>query len=112
MRAPKYIAAFVCLLLAFTLFQGWMWPARPEPGWQPSWWQSETWATFGVLLAMPTLIPNLLVQIIGFVNIVTGGLALAVGFITEFVSVYALVYFLTRFLFRRIYDFRVHKTVA
>ena len=89
-----------------------MWPARPEPGWQPSWWQSKTWATFGFIFAMPAMIPTLLVEEIGFVNIATGGLALVVGFIMEFVSVYALVYFPTRFVFRRIYDFRAHKTVV
>jgi hypothetical protein len=117
MRAPKYIAVFTCVLLAFTLLQGFMWPARPEPGWHPSWWQLKTWAAFGEHFGVIAMIPMLLAQEIGlqdirFVNIVTGALAYTIGFFMEFVSVYALVYFPTRFLFRRTNDFRTHKTVG
>jgi len=111
-RAPKYIAAFSCLLLGFTLFQGMMWPARPEPGWQPSWWQSGPWAEIGVILALPAMIPMLFAQELGCANIVIGWLAFAVGFLAEFVSLYALVYFPMRFLFRRVYDFGTPKTVG
>jgi hypothetical protein len=87
MRVPKFIAAFVCLLLAFTLFQDWMWPSRPEPGWHPSWWQSHTWADFGSLLSMPAfmldLFPTMIFQTLGVTNAVAKWLVIAFGYLLK-----------------------------
>jgi hypothetical protein len=112
MRAPKFIASFVCLLLAFALFQSWMWPWWPEPGWHPSWWQSQTWANLGFPLSIPAMIPVAILDRLGATN---GGLelaAVAFGYVCEMGLTYILVYFPTRFLFRRLYDLRAHKAVA
>src|ERR1700677_1817172 len=104
MRAPKYIAAFVCLLLAFTLFQSWMWPGRPPPGWQPSWWQSHTWADIGMQLSMPAMIRALILALLGTTSAALAWVAVASGFIIEIGLAYVLVYFSTRYLFRRYYE--------
>ena len=113
MRAPKYIAAFVCLLLAFTLLQSWMWPGRPEPGWQPSWWQSHTWADIGMPLSMPAMIPALILASLGAPNsAVLAWVAVAFGFIIEIGLTYVSVYFPTRYLFRRYYETRANRAVA
>jgi hypothetical protein len=110
MKAPRFIAAFVCLLLAFTLFQSWMWHWRPEPGWQPSWWQSHTLAAIGAPLSMPAMIPALILQSFGVTNTVAGQSAIAFGFIIEIALTYFLVYFIARFLLKR--RFRADKTVV
>jgi hypothetical protein len=102
MKAPRYIAAFVCLFVAFAMLQNFMWHWRPEPGWQPSWWQSRALATFGFLTSMPAVLPLVILMDIGFTNIVIGWLAIAFGVIAEFVLIYVVVYFPTRYLFRRI----------
>jgi hypothetical protein len=112
MRAPKLIAVFVCLLLAFTLLQGWMWPDRPEPGWHPSWWQSHTWATVGFALSMPAMFPALILSGLGATGVVLGWAAIAFGFILEIGLTYVLVYFPTRYLFRRLYEIRAHRALA
>jgi hypothetical protein len=113
MRAPKFIAAFVCLLLAFTLFQYLMWPGRPEPGWQPSWWQSHTWADIGMPLFMPAGIPVLILARLGAPDsAVLAWVAIGFGFIIEIGLTYVLVYFPTRYLFRRYYETRAHRAVA
>lgn len=112
MRAPKYIAAFVCLLLAITLFQFFMWPGQPAPGWQPSWWQSRTWADIGMPLFMPAGIPALILAFLGTKSVVLAWVAIASGFIIEIGLTYLFVYFLTRYLFRRYYEIRTHRPVA
>ena len=89
-----------------------MWHRRPEPGWQPSWWQSHTWASIGFFLAMPALVPAAILEEMGATNAVLVWLAIAFGFIAEFVVVYCLVYFATRYLFRILYGVRPVKTVA
>jgi hypothetical protein len=112
MRAPKFIAAFVCLLLAFTIFQNWMWPGRPEPGWQPSWWQSHTWAEIGMPLSMPAMIPVLILANLGATSAVLAWVAVAFGFIIEIGLTYVLVYFPTRYLFRRRFAYAKQKSEA
>jgi hypothetical protein len=112
MRAPKFIAAFVCLLLAFTLLQGWMWHDRPEPGWHPSWWQSHTWASVGFILSLPAMMPAVIVGDMGATNAILGWLTITFGFILEIGLTYVLVYFPTRYLFKRCYESRAYRAVA
>jgi hypothetical protein len=104
MRAPKYIAAFTCLILVFLMFQGHMWHWRPEPGWQPRWWQSHTLAMLGVAVCLPAMIPALILSNLGAWSAVLAWAAFASGFIIEFGLTYVLVYFSTRYLFRRLYE--------
>jgi hypothetical protein len=99
-RAPKLIAAFVCLLLAFALFQGWMWHWRPEPGWHPGWWQSRALATVGFFFSLPAMFPAAVVGDIGVTNVLAGWLAISFGVIVELALTYGLFYFLTRLLLR------------
>ena len=101
MRAPKYIASLVWLLLSFVLFQSWMWHWRPEPGWHPSWWQSETLANVGFILSFPAMLPTSFLQDLGASGAVVGWSAIAFGFLLEIGMTYVLVYFPTRYLFRR-----------
>ena|SRR5579859_2977287 len=112
MRAPKYIASFVCLVLVFLLFQGWMWHWRPEPGWHPSWWQSKALANIGFILSMPAMMPAVLFQSLGASSAVLGWAAIAFGYILEIGLTYVLVYLPTRHLFRRHYEIRGHRAVA
>jgi hypothetical protein len=106
MSAPKYIAASTCLIFVFLMFQGYMWHWRPEPGWQPSWWQSHTLATLGFLLSMPAMIPAVILANMGATNTTLGWLTIAFGYILEMGLTYILVYFSTRHLFKRIKGIR------
>jgi len=94
------------------MFQGYMWHWRPEPGWQPSWWQSHTLATFGFFLSGPALIPTVILANMGATNAILGWLTIAFGFILEIGLTYVLVYFPTRYLFRRYYETRANRAVA
>ena len=112
MKAPKHIAAFSCLILVFLMFQGYMWHWRPEPGWQPSWWQSHTLATLGFFLSMPAMIPAVILGDMGATSAILGWLTIAFGFILEIGLTYVFVYYPTRYLFRRCYEIRAHRAVA
>ncbi|HTR42654.1 MAG TPA: hypothetical protein VMH87_13665 [Pseudomonadales bacterium] len=68
MKAPRYVAISVGVLLAFTLFQGLAWPVRPEPGWQQSWWQLPALAGIGHVLCLPGMILVLLLENCGIFN--------------------------------------------
>lgn len=112
MKAPKYIAASVCLILVFLLFQAYTWHWRPEPGWQPKWWQSQALATIGFFLSMPAMIPAVILAKMGATNATLGWLTIAFGYILEIGLTYILIYFPTRFLFRRHYEIQAHRAVA
>jgi hypothetical protein len=112
MKASKYIAVLACLILVFLMFQDYMWHWRPEPGWQPSWWQSHTLATFGFFLSAPAVIPAGILESIGASNAIVLWSAIALGYILEIGLTYVLIYFPTRYLFRRCYEIRAHRAVA
>jgi len=112
MKAPKYIAGSTCLILVFLMFQGYTWHWRPEPGWQPNWWQSHTLATFGFFFSMPAMIPAVILGNMGVTNAILGGLTIAFGFVLEIGLTYVFVYFPTRYLFRRCYEIRAHRALA
>lgn len=94
------------------MFQGYMWHWRPEPGWQPSWWQSHTLATLGFFLSLPAMIPATILAGMGATNATLGWLAIAFGYILEIGLTYVFVYFPTRYLFRRCHEIRAHGAVA
>src|SRR5580698_1824774 len=112
MKAPKYIAVSVCLILVFLMFQGYMWHWRPEPGWQPGWWQSHTLATWGFLLSLPAMIPAVILGNMGVTSVVLGWLTIVLGYILEIGLTYILVYFPIGYLFRRCYEIRAHQAVG
>ena len=96
MKAPGYIAIFVSLLLAFTLLQGMAWPMRPERDWQQSWWQSHLWANLGRLLALPAMIPALILENCGIFNRGILLLVTTLGLLVEVAFVSILVYLIAR----------------
>jgi len=112
MKAPKYIAASVCLILVFLMFQAEMWHWRPEPGWQPSWWQSETLSTLGACLSLPAIIPVGILAAMEASNESLAHLAVVFGYILEIGLTYWFVYSLTKFLFSRRYETRKTRATA
>ena len=96
MNAPRYITIFVCMLLAFMLLQGLMWPLRPKADWQPGWWQSPILAGAGHILSLPAMIPGLVLENLGVFN---PGVLLSVtafGLLVEMAFVSVVVHFITR----------------
>ena len=89
-----------------------MWHWRPEPGWHPSWWQSETLANIGFALSLPAMMPTVILGEMGATNAILGWLTIAFGFILEIGLTYILVYFSTRFLTKRLYVLRAHRAAA
>jgi hypothetical protein len=96
MKLPGYIAVIVCLLLVFLLIEGLTWPWRPEPGWQPGWWQSHTLAKVGHLLAMPAMLPMLILENCGIFNHGIEVSAMVFGLLVEIVIVFVVAYLLAR----------------
>jgi hypothetical protein len=94
MNAPRYIAIFVCVLLAFTLLQGLTWPLRPAPDWQPLWWQSPILAGIGHLLRLPGMIPALILENCGIFNHGILLSAIAFGLLVELSFISIVVYFI------------------
>jgi hypothetical protein len=99
MKAARYIAIFISLLLAFTLLQGLTWPVRPQPGWRPGWWQSHTWANVGHLLSLPALIPALILENCGIFNGPVLSSATVFGLLLEMAFLSIVIYFVIRRLF-------------
>ena len=96
MRAPRYVAIFVCVLVAFTLLQGLMWPVRPDPGWQPGWWQFPALAGAGHILCVPGLIPALILENLGIFNNGILMSAAAFGLLVEMALVFVAAFFIAR----------------
>ena len=112
MKAPRYIAALVCLFLAFIILQGMLWRwKKGAPDWQPDWWQFRSLAILGYFLSMPALLVTLFFQKLGVM-----GSALTVvtyfALIVEVVAVYFSVHWLARRLLESAYGVRSSKTVA
>jgi hypothetical protein len=96
MKAPRYVAIFVCALLAFTLLQGLAWPVRPEPGWHPSWWQFPALAGVGHILCLPGLIPPLLLENLGIFNNGILMSAAVFGLLVEMALLTVVAFFIAR----------------
>lgn len=112
MKAPKYIAVFVCLFFAFAIVQGFMWHWVPESDWQPSWWQLHSLATLGFIMQMPALLPMQTLPFIGVRSFAVAELTMIAGFVVEFALIYFLVYFPAKYLFKTLYGRGKSKPVA
>ena len=111
MKAPRYIAVFACMLLAFVIFQSWMWQWH-QPGWQPSWWQLFWAAKWGFILSVCAAVAAGPFVAIGITNPIIVWTAIALGFVVEFVVTYILAHSVATGLFKHFYGSRQHKTVA
>ena len=111
MKTPRLFAVFVCLVLAFTIFQGSRWHWRPEPDWHPSWWQSHTWARVGFIISLPIPLPVVFLQEAGVSSDWILWPALAIGVVCEFAVTYFAALGLAK-LFLKIYHRVRHDAVA
>jgi len=86
-----------------------MWHWRPEPGWQPSWWQSHAIASIGFILSLPAMLPASVLADMRVTSSAVGWLAIAFGFVVEFVLTYGLVYFVAKLVCRALWPpMKVH----
>jgi len=111
MKAPRYIAAFVCLFLVVLILQGMLWHWKPAPDWQPGWWQFRSLATVGYFLSMPAL---LFVVFLQWCGVMGNALTVATFFalIAEVIAIYVAVYGLARRLLESANGVRPAKTAA
>src|SRR6516162_2413263 len=96
MKAPRYVAISVSVLMAFTLLQGLAWPVRPESGWHPEWWQFAPLAGIGHILCVPGLIPPLILENLGIFNNGILMFAAVFGLLVEMALLTVVAFFIAR----------------
>jgi len=113
MKAPRHIAAFVCLVCVFSAFQSVAWHYwRHEANWHPSWWQSHALASFGDFILQLAIMPLVLLQSFDIYNGVVKWVAVVFGTVLVFALIYLVTYGVATLLFRRLHGFRNHTKVA
>jgi hypothetical protein len=113
MKAPRHIAAIVCLFCVFSAFQSVAWHYwHHEAGWRPSWWQSHALAWFGDFILQLAVMPLVFFQRLDIYNDAVHWVAVVFGVAIVFTLIYLVAFGFATLLFRSLHGFRNHTKVA